>query len=181
MIKYEQLAVEYLEKQEKVYKRSIGPLQRFLVRNFAQQLEKTLPDDPNKGIRSKLGHIRGKIAKVAFITEDVGHLTGGRYYAWFIATALVELGFDVTVYTNKVPVFQDNFKLYQQPKIEVVVRNAKELETFDVKADIYIGSPISGDIAAARLGDKYNKPNFAIIFDCFLSGKIQPISNVTPA
>ena len=167
MIKYEQLAVEYLEKQEKVYKRSIGPLQRFLVRNFAQQLEKTLPDDPNKGIRSKLGHIRGKIAKVAFITEDVGHLTGGRYYAWFIATALVELGFDVTVYTNKVPVFQDNFKLYQQPKIEVVVKNAKELETFDIKADIYIGSPISGDIAAARLAEKYNKPSFAIIFDPF--------------
>lgn len=106
-----------------------------------------------------------KKISVALITEDVGHLTGGRYYAWFLACALVELGYKVTVYTNRSPVFKSYFELYKQPSVQIVAENAKQLQRIDVVADIYIGSPINGIVAASLLGAKYHKPSYALIFD----------------
>jgi len=104
---------------------------------------------------------------IAFIHEDVGHLTGGRYYAMFIASALLEAGHNVTIYSNKVPIFMGEFKSYRKPRIILSAMNAKQLSRIDVKADVYIGSPINGALAATRLGEKYKKPAFALIFDPF--------------
>lgn len=105
--------------------------------------------------------------RIAFIHEDVGHLTGGRYYAWFIASALVELGHQVTIYTNRQPVFAAEFKDYKKPRVTIAAMNARRLSMLDIKADVYIGSPIQGALCASKLGKKYNKPAFALIFDPF--------------
>jgi glycosyltransferase involved in cell wall biosynthesis len=105
--------------------------------------------------------------RIAFIHEDVGHLTGGRYYALFLASALCELGHDVTIYTNKMPVFMGEFKGYKRPRIVLAAMNTRRLQLLDIQADVYIGSPISGAIASTKLGVKYNKPSFVLIFDPF--------------
>lgn len=171
MREYEQLAEEFLREQMTVYKRAINPLNRFLVKSFGRYLKRVLSHEEQIEAEDetafRISNNKDQPLKIALITEEVGHLTGGRYYAWFIATALCEIGLDVTVYTNQPPVFQDNFKLYKQPEIKVITQKARELETIDIKADVYVGSPISGNIAAARLGEKYKKPSFAIIFDPF--------------
>lgn len=108
---------------------------------------------------------RKKTTSIAILSEDTGHLTGGRYYVYFLASALVELGFKVTLYTNQTAVFASYFKDYKKPKIEVINGIAQDLQNLDVKADIYIGSPINGAIGANRLGAKYNKPAYVIIYD----------------
>lgn len=105
-----------------------------------------------------LGH-----KSVAMITEDTQHVTGGRYYSWWIATALQKAGFNVTIYTNRVPVFIDSFKEYPQPNVQIV----KELNTLNVKADFYVGSPIVGSEIAIRLANQYRTKAFCEIFDPF--------------
>ena len=105
--------------------------------------------------------------KIAFIHEDVGHLTGGRYYAYFIIAALMELGHEVTVYSNKKAVFSEEFSDYKKPGFKVIAQTTGELDNIDVQADVYMGSPIHGAYAAVRLGMKYKKPSFALIFDPF--------------
>lgn len=100
---------------------------------------------------------------IAFLTEDTQHITGGRYYAWWVATALQTAGFDVYIYTNRMPMFLDNFKDYEQPEVVIV----PTIKYIDVEADFYIGSPIIGNEEAIRLGNKYQKPSYAMIFDPF--------------
>lgn len=103
--------------------------------------------------------------KIAFIHEEVGHVSGGRYYSYFIISALMEMGHDVTVYTNRKPVFSDDFELYKKPKVKIAASVGSKLSGIDCKADIYVGSPAHGVEAAIRLGKKYNKPSVALIFD----------------
>lgn len=165
---YLKLVEDYIKRQERFYNRPLRSLNTFLLRDFAGHLQKIIvPQVPKSNIDAVSQELNGDVVRVALITEDVGHLTGGRYYCWFIASALLEIGYDVTVYTNRAPVFQADFAKYKQPKIEVIADKAKDLETIDVQADIYVGSPISGNIAAARLGKKYGKPAFDLIFDPF--------------
>lgn len=110
---------------------------------------------------------RNSKIEIAFIHEDVGHMTGGRYYVYFIMAALIELGYRVTVYTNRKPVFSKEFDLYKKPEFKIVKTTPQGIRDINVKADVYVGSPINGNIAAIRLGKKYAKPYFAVIFDPF--------------
>lgn len=174
---FQKLADQFIAKQERFYNRPVKNISRFLIKDFAKFVERyeARKPTPQVEIKEKFNVRQIKRGKrisngklqVAFITEDIGHLTGGRYYCWFIASALIELGYDVTVYTNRKPVFQDYFKNYPQPKVQVVADRSKDLQAIDVQADIYMGSPISGNVAASNLGAKYGKPAFAIIFDPF--------------
>jgi len=173
---YEKTAIKYIDRQERFYNRKLHNITRFLLKDFANYLAKEIAKEPvQTSITPTLPRIAGKKfergtsrkVQVALITEDVGHLTGGRYYCWFIASALVELGYEVTVYTNRKPVFEDYFSKYAQPNIQVVCEKPRELETLDIEADIYLGSPISGNVAAAQLGKKYGRPAYALIFDPF--------------
>lgn len=165
----QKLAEDYIKRQERFYNRPLGNLNRFLIRDFAKVMDSQNIHDtqiPVPSSKPVMASQSGKI-RVALITEDVGHLTGGRYYAYFIAMALTDLGFEVTIYTNREAAFGESFKNYTQPEIKVINVRAKELESLDIVADIYLGSPISGNIAASRLGAKYHKPSFALIFDPF--------------
>lgn len=145
----------FVEKYEKYYQRRLRPFETSLLQNFLDYLGIVEPETNSENIR------------IAFISEDPGHTTGGRYYAYFIACALVELGYEVNFYTNKRAEFIDGFSKYKQPNIKIVAKTSRGLETIDVKADIYIGTPISGSIAAIRLGRKYRKKTFAMIYDPF--------------
>lgn len=174
---YKLLAEKYIAKQERFYNRSLTQFNKFLLKEFGQYIKKeqiqealhiqkvSIPTD-NTTVKPQTS-LQGSRLKVALITEDVGHMTGGRYYCWFIACALVELGFDVTVYTNRQPAFGNEFEKYQQPEVKIMTIRAKDLENLDIQADMYLGSPISGNIAAAKLGAKYDKPAYALIFDPF--------------
>jgi glycosyltransferase involved in cell wall biosynthesis len=172
------LVEKYAKEQKLHFKRVLKPMQRALLHDFINYIKKVdvtvdgdeVADAIDKDIRSlvePLEYKHDKRLNFAIITEEVGHLTGGRYYTWFIAMALCELGHKVTVYTNQKPVFHADFASYKQPDVEVITSKAYELESIDVEADVYIGSPISGNIAVSRLGEKYHKPSYAIVFDPF--------------
>ncbi len=141
--------------------------------DFEKKLGKPLTQTAKKVLQSfiEFSNNRSKVLdtpkKIAFIHEDVGHLTGGRYYSWFIASALSEIGHNVTIYTNRQPVFLSEFAGYKRPHVVIAAMNARRLSRLDIKADVYMGSPIQGAIAAAKLGKKYDKPAFALIFDPF--------------
>lgn len=168
----------YIRKQERFYNRPLTTFSKHLLKEFAKYLDEALRKEVNQitplstpttssTLLNRAEVIPRKKIQVALITEDVGHLTGGRYYCWFIASALMEIGYEVVVYTNQKPVFGNEFSKYKQPEIKIVAKRAKDLESLDIMADIYLGSPISGNIAASKLGKKYGKPSFALIFDPF--------------
>jgi glycosyltransferase involved in cell wall biosynthesis len=100
---------------------------------------------------------------IVFLTEDTQHITGGRYYSWWLATALKSAGYNVLVFTNRMPVFISNFARYPQPEIVLV----RDIDKVDIKASAYFGSPIIGNLQAIKLGERYNRPVFAEIFDPF--------------
>ncbi|OQB05604.1 MAG: UDP-D-galactose:(glucosyl)lipopolysaccharide-1,6-D-galactosyltransferase [bacterium ADurb.Bin212] len=105
---------------------------------------------------------------IAFIHEDVGHITGGRYYAYFIISALLELGHKVTIYSNRKAVFTHEFDEYKKPQFKIVSKTASQLATAKIpKADVYIGSPIHGGVCAIKHAKKYNKPVYVLVFDPF--------------
>ena len=123
-------------------------------------------DDEGKKIqkkKTKKQKKRGNKPVIAFLTEDTQHITGGRYYAFFVATAIQKAGFDVRVYTNRKPMFIENFEYFDLPELVIV----PTIKNIDVEADFYIGSPIIGNEEAIRLGGKYSKPYYNMIFDPF--------------
>lgn len=101
--------------------------------------------------------------KIVYLSENIGHFTGGRYYSWFCATALKACGFDVEIYTNKIPLFINEFKDYPQPTVFLV----DDVSKVDVKAMAYFGSPVVGNKRAIQLAEKYNSKCFVEIFDPF--------------
>lgn len=136
--------------------------------------------DLNSGLRESEKELLNKFYKhitsvdyfktpkeIAFIHEENNHLAGGRYYSWFIISALLELGHKVTVYTNRKAIFMSDFKNYKRPRLVIASMSAYRLSSINIKADLYIGSPVQGALAATRLGRKYNKPSFALVFDPF--------------
>ena len=143
------------------------------LEEFELQLKKPLSSANKKLLEEYTNFMQPELQifktpkKIAFIHEDVGHLTGGRYYAWFLASALAEIGHDVTIYTNRQPVFLSEFRGYKRPRVIIAAMNARRLSRVDIQADVYIGSPIQGALAATILGKKYHKPSFALIFDPF--------------
>jgi glycosyltransferase involved in cell wall biosynthesis len=175
-----EIVQKYDDIQFKKRGRRLQSFHKFLVSDFyefisqleisvrEEEIAKAISEDSKLIVPEALGGFNhDKNLNIAFITEDVGHLTGGRYYAWSIAMALVDLGHKVTVYTNQKPVFQNSFSKYKQPEVNVIAKKTVDLQKIDVKADIYIGSPISGSMAAMKLGKKYSKPSFALVFDPF--------------
>lgn len=101
--------------------------------------------------------------KIVFLTEDTQHVTGGRYYSWWLATALKACGFDVEIYTNRMPVFINEFKEYPQPTVYIT----ENISQVDVKARCYYGSPVIGNLRACQLSEKYGVKAYCEIFDPF--------------
>lgn len=158
---------KYISRQERLYNRNLKSLTKFLIRDFAEYATREMGLQYNIKKNAQLPQspkLQGNNLKIAFICEEIGHLTGGRYYAWFVCLALCELGYDVTFYTNQQPTYFNEFKEYKLPKVEIVA-NRIALEDLDVYADLYISAPLHGNIGCARLAQKYNKPAYCMIFD----------------
>jgi glycosyltransferase involved in cell wall biosynthesis len=114
-----------------------------------------------KDIDSKVLNLKTYRRKIVLLTEDGTIYSGGRYYTWQLAIALQEAGFNVHVYTNRVPTFLQDFQEYQQPTIHVV----PDVKKVDTDALFYIASPLRGITRALELGKQYNRPCYVLIFD----------------
>lgn len=158
-----ELCDDYIDLQKRLYRRNFQSHTRSYIRGFAKYLEQKF--GTVSAPKPKAGSFRPSNGRrVALISEEIGSMTGGRYYAWFIALALVELGYDVTVYTTQTPSYFEFFKEYKQPSV-VIIDSKPALENLDVEADIYISSPLIGNLAVTKLSEKYNKPCFVMVFD----------------
>lgn len=155
VMNYHALAQRYLEHNKKIYGRRINHNVKDFVKGFASLLEKQPQALPHHS------------AHIALITENNSHLTGGRYYSLMMAAAIKQAGLDITLYTNDRPNFIECFNEYHLPKIEVIDGHPHRLEEMDLEADLYIGSPISGNVAAIKNAKKYHKPCYVMIFDPF--------------
>lgn len=155
---YHTLAEQYINKCEKIYHHRINNQVRDFVRGFAYYLTTHAGDIDSNGFKHQ---------GIALITENTNHVAGGRYYAWMMAHALVEAGYKVTVYTTRKPTFEEYFADYKPFETVVIPGGLEALLHLDIEADAYIGSPIRGCQAAIRLGQKYNKPSYPMMFDPF--------------
>lgn len=107
--------------------------------------------------------------KVAFIMENFSFYSGGRYLSYMIALAFQEIGFDVTLYTDRKPseipyINNDDFKDYKKPGIECVTDLSK-LNFSKQSYDMYIGAPTDGCLVAHREAMKNKKPYITFLFD----------------
>lgn len=166
MKNYKELADHFILMRRKKFGSSMNAYTKSFLRQFASYLESSdslVKEDIKSNIQFNIGNTTGA-RRVALITEEIGSMTGGRYYAWFIGIALVKLGFDVTIYTNQVPTYIDYFKDYRIPKLEIITPK-ENLKYLDIQADIYISSPLLGNVAVTRLSEKYKKPCYVMVFD----------------
>lgn len=118
-----------------------------------------------QGYKPATGHIgdpekESKTTSIAVISEFAHNYSGGRYLTLQFTCALAEAGYDVTLFCDNMPPFLADWDDYAQPKISTT-----GLEGLDIKADIYVGSPLLGSRVASRLAIKYNKPVYSLIFD----------------
>jgi len=173
----------FIDKNWQTYRKSLKNFEKSLLRRYDKFLVNEGIIQEEQKVKTQTGKvivlpayppparekaIFQKPKKIAFIHEDVGHITGGRYYAYFIISALLELGHDVTIYSNRKAVFSHEFDEYKKPNFKIVSQNASQLATAKIpEADVYIGSPIHGAMAAITHAQKHDKPCFALIFDPF--------------
>lgn len=153
------LVDDFINSQKNVYRNNIRGYTKSYLRLFARYIEQKHTIEE---LNIKVDLPDGK-KKAAVISEEIGSMTGGRYYAWFIAIGLQEIGYDVTVYTNQIPTYYDFFKDYNKPKLEIVAKD--NLDSLDVRADLYISSPLLGNVAVTKLAEKYKKPSYVMVFD----------------
>lgn len=99
-------------------------------------------------------------ADIAFIMQNIDYYSGGRYHNW-IQAHMLNQSRRVTVYTDRLPTFIDDFELYPELDIRVV----PDFRKLDVEAELYIGSQVKGAIKAAELAGKYNKNVIFTVFD----------------
>lgn len=100
--------------------------------------------------------------KIALLSQQVRHYSGGRYHAYQIAVALSELGYDVTVYVDRGVPFRRDYDLYRQPKIVIT----SLFSSADIpRYDLFIGLPMLGAMAACQLGVKYKVPSVVCVLD----------------
>lgn len=170
---------DFYEEAWQFYRKPIKGFSRSLIRRYDKFLvDRGLLDSTSKLVIKTPSEIQlekyppksttnilSKPKKIAFIHEEVAHVSGGRYYSFFLISALLEMGHSVTVYTNRKPVYSEDFEKYKKPKFRIVASVGSQLVSAEAKADLYIGSPIHGAIAAIKLAKKYNKPAFTLVFD----------------
>ncbi len=101
---------------------------------------------------------------VAFFLKNRPMYSGGRIFCYQIIQGLCELGYDVTVYTNEKPVWEDDLQWNNNYKT-VIVGDWESVRDIEVDADIYMGAVVEGNIASARNGLRTGKPAYCFIFD----------------
>ena len=101
---------------------------------------------------------------VAFFLKNRDMYSGGRIFCYQILHALCELGYDVTMYTNMKPPWEDELK-WNRGYRTVIVESEKAVEEVEVDADIYMGSVVEGNVACAKNSIRTGKPAYCFVFD----------------
>jgi len=101
---------------------------------------------------------------VAFFLKNRNMYSGGRIFVYQILHGLCELGYDITIYTNMNPPWEDELKWNKRYKT-VLLDSAEDIKSLSVDADIYMGAVVEGNIACARNGIRTGKPAYCFIFD----------------
>jgi glycosyltransferase involved in cell wall biosynthesis/ADP-heptose:LPS heptosyltransferase len=98
--------------------------------------------------------------------------TGGRYYGWMTAKLLCKMGFNVYIYTNKLPPFYNDFEIenYNNGNFITFVDPEFAIQRLNVtNFDYVIGEPYHTGVMAVEYGKKcgakiinyiYETPNF---------------------
>ena len=129
-----------------------------------------------KKLAKVLKEINGEIMPdtkpdVAFLTEDIHFYSGGRYHSWLQALMLAESNLKTVIYTNELPIFRNDFDLYETPEIRLIGHKYPDhlgsdaFNVLDIEANAYFGSPAKASMCALRLGLKYRKPVYITMFD----------------
>jgi glycosyltransferase involved in cell wall biosynthesis len=100
------------------------------------------------------------MAEIVLASQQVGHYTGGRVYAFQLACALGELGHDVTIQVDarRMP-FEKDYGDYMRPDVVTGMGYAQE------RADVYIGLPVNGAVQACNLARMQGVPAIVCILD----------------
>ena len=110
---------------------------------------------------------------ILYITQsEFKAYTGGRYYGWMNAKILAKAGFNVYVYTNKLPPFYDDFEIenYNNGNFVTFVDPEFNINNLNVtNFDYVVGEPYHTGVMAVEYGKKckakiinyiYETPNF---------------------
>jgi glycosyltransferase involved in cell wall biosynthesis len=100
---------------------------------------------------------------VAFFLKNRDMYSGGRIFCYQVIHALCKLGYDVTVYTNMRPPWENELKWCHLYRTYIV--DIEELRGLEVEADIYMGAVIEGNVACARNGIRTGRPAYCFTFD----------------
>jgi glycosyltransferase involved in cell wall biosynthesis len=111
-----------------------------------------------------LSNPKQKQKSVAFFLKNRDMYSGGRIFVYQILHALCELGYDVTIYTNMRPPWEDELSWNKGYKT-VLLDSAEDIKTVEVQADIYMGAVVEGNIACARNHIRTSKPAYCFVFD----------------
>jgi len=113
---------------------------------------------PNKSITKKL------FPHIAFFIENKSHYTGGRYSMWQQAVLLSNVA-DVTIVTNAIPKFRDDFKPYETDFLKIIVNNNYLIDNENNEFDLIIGVPIIAGEFATQYAKKFNLPLYLQLFE----------------
>lgn len=105
--------------------------------------------------------------QVGFFTENSARqYSGGRYYAWMMAYALANIGHKVTIISDKVPVFTNDFISFPNSRnLEIIIDTGWGENIKNNYFDYVVGSPREGGIKAVEYGRKHNIPSCLLLFE----------------
>lgn len=130
---------------------------------LASQLRKLGASDTSDK-RIVLMNPKSEAKSVAFFLKNRDMYSGGRIFCYQIIQALADLGYDVTIYTNMKPPWEDNLKWNRNYKTEIIA-DCEDLKELKVDADIYMGAVVEGNIACARNSVRTGKTAYCFVFD----------------
>ncbi|RLG45165.1 MAG: hypothetical protein DRN81_02635 [Thermoproteota archaeon] len=104
-----------------------------------------------------------KGTKVLYITESEVVYSGGRYYGWMVMKALAERGFNIWVYTNRIPPFYLDFNTAEfKGNFTTIVDESLYVNKFIREFDYVVGEPYHTGITAVAYRDTYC-PNAKVV------------------
>lgn len=101
---------------------------------------------------------------IAFFIENKNHYTGGRYSLWHQAVLLSSVT-TVTIVTNLIPKFRNDFKVYETNKLNIIVSDNYNLDDSSTDYDIIVGTPLLSGEYATRYAKKFDLPLYLQLFE----------------
>ena len=104
---------------------------------------------------------KNKRKSIAFFLKNRDIYSGGRIFCYQILHALCKLNYDVTLYTNMKPPFEEDMKWNKCYKTVTI----KSVEKAIIDADIYMGAVKEGNIACIRNATRTKREGYCFVFD----------------